>query len=222
MALSLLSLPAFCENDDPLPDAPVANARTQPYWVHTNWFGVIDPDVQTKPLSTSEKMWFWLREQSNPATQLPVFLNAGYAQLAGGDPKYGSDSEAFGKRVGAIFIRSESMRFFGDSLLPTLTHEDPRYYRKAYGSFGSRALYTIKHVVITRRDDGTDTFNYSEVGGILAGAALTQAYYPQASIRTSVVFRTWGYSVLGQVGTRAFLEFWPDVDAWVFHRHRKN
>jgi hypothetical protein len=182
---------------------------------------VVDPDVQTEPLSAGDKMLFWLHAQRNPVTQLPVLFDAGYAQLVDGHPKYGSNSEAFGKRVGAIFVRSESMRFFGDSLLPTLTHEDPRYYRKAYGSFGSRALYAVEHVVVTRRDDGTKTFNFSEMGGNLAGSALTMAYYPQASVKASVVFSTWGYSMVGLLSSKGFLEFWPDIRQGIFHPHDK-
>ena len=42
-------------------------------------------------------------------------------------------------------------------------------------------------------------------------AALTQTYYPDASIRPKVVYTTWGYSLVGSASVNLFQEFWPDV-----------
>ena len=58
--------------------------------------------------------------------------------------------------------------------------------------------------------------------GVLAGAGLTAAYYPEPSIKTTVVFRTWGTSVGGAAVGNLFDEFWPDIRDAVFHHNRKS
>ena len=42
-------------------------------------------------------------------------------------------------------------------------------------------------------------------------AALTQTYYPEKSIGSGIVLRTWGVSLLTLGGGNLFVEFWPDV-----------
>ena len=75
------------------------------------------------------------------------------------DPKYGTDSAAFGERLGAGVLRKASIRFFSDSLLPTLTHEDPRYFRKAGPDLRSAGVYAAERVFVAQRDDGSHGFN---------------------------------------------------------------
>jgi hypothetical protein len=95
------------------------------------WAQYVDPGEHVPRLNARDKMLFWLHEESRPSAALPAFVSAGYGQITNNDPKFGTDSGAFGQRLGAILIRQASMRFFSSSLIPTLDGEDPRYFRKA-------------------------------------------------------------------------------------------
>ena len=109
-----------------LPDAPLpehASDTSHPF-ATTKWYGVVDPGEKIPRLRTQDKMMFWLHEEVTPTSLLPAFISAGYGQLTGFDPKYGNDSGAFGEKLGAAALRQARMRFFSDSLLPTLTHSD--------------------------------------------------------------------------------------------------
>ena len=227
LLLSLLTLSALCQTGQSLPDAPKPDSGPPPEhasntnsYAPSKWYGVVDPGEKVPPLYPRDKMLFWAHEEITPVGWFPVVVSAGYEQLTNGDPKYGSDSAAFGERLGAGVLRVSSFRFFSDSLLPTLTHEDPRYFRKAYGGIMARGLYAAEQVVVTRRDRGTRSFNYSDIFGHLAGSALTLTYYPAPSANARVVMETWGVSLAGEAGGDLFLEFWPDVRDAVFHRHR--
>jgi len=156
-------------------------------------------------------MVFWLHEELEPSSPLPALVSAGYGQLTNSDPRYGSDEGAFGERLGAAFLRQASMRFFADSLLPTLDHEDPRYYRKASGGYAGRALHAAEFTFIDRSDSGQRTLNTSDIAGHLAASALTPGYYPHSSRTSGVVFRTWGTSIAGAAVNNLFLEFFPDI-----------
>lgn len=182
------------------------------------WSGYVDPQERVPILGTKDKMAFWLHEEVEPASPLPAFVSAGFGQLTTGDPKYGSDEGAFGERLGAAFLRQASMRFFCDSFFPALDHEDPRYYRKASGSYLGRALYAAEFTFVDRNDSGERTFNKSDIAGHLAASALTMAYYPRSSRNSGVVLRTYGVSIAGAAVNNIFLEFWPDVVNIARHR----
>ena len=187
----------------------------------SKWYGVVDPGEKVPPLYARDKMLFWAHEEISPVGWVPVFASAGYEQLMNSDPKYGSDSAAFGERLGAGFLRVTSFRFFSDSLLPTLTHEDPRYYRKGYGNVAARGLYSMERVLVAQHDNGTHGVNYSDIFGHLGGAALTMTYYPQPSVNGRVVMDTWWVALAGDAGGKLFLEFWPDVRDDLFHHRRR-
>jgi hypothetical protein len=200
---------------------PEHKANASRYHI-SKWHGVLDPGDKVPQLTTKDKMVFWLHEEINPISILPAAIGAGYSHMIGGDPKYGNDAPAFGERFGAAMLRDASMRFFSDSLVPTITHEDPRYFRMASGGVKNRALYAAERVFVDRRNSGLRGIDYSDTLGRLGGALLTQAYYPSASINNGVIFRTWGYSMLGGVGDNLLLEFWPDIRDRVFRRHQSN
>jgi hypothetical protein len=231
LLISFTALPAFSQNAQPLPDAPAPILKLNPgpppehasntsAYAPSKWFGVVDPGEKVPPLNARDKMLFWLHEETGALSWVPAVTSAGAGQLIDGNPKYGSDSAAFGERLGAAFLRDASMRFFSDSLLPTLTHEDPRYYRKAYGGVKARGIYAIERVFVDQHDNGARGFNYSDTLGRLAASALTLTYYPAPSTNGRVVMQTWALSLAGDASGNLFLEFWPDVRDAVFHRHR--
>lgn len=186
------------------------------------WAQYVDPGERVPRLSTHDKMVFWLHEEARPWSAGPALLSAGWGQLTDGSPDYGSDSAAFGERLGAALLRQASFRFFSSSLFPAVDGEDPRYYRKAEGSIRSRAIWAAERVLITQRDSGDHSVNFSLMVGHLAASELTMAWYPRASANEGVALETWGTSLAGAVGNNMFLEFWPDVvNRWRHHRERK-
>jgi hypothetical protein len=202
--------------NDPNAVTPMAHA---PY-EKRKWSPYVDPGERVPKLTPANKMVFWLHEEIQPTSPLPALVSAEYGNLVDSDPKYGTNGEAFGKRFGAALARQASMRFFSDSLLPTLTHEDPRYYRQAEGSYGSRAWHATERMFIAQSDDGHHVFDVSDIFGRLLGSGLTMAYYPHRSANGGVVLRTWGTAVAGGVGDNLFLEFWPDIVTRIRHRHQ--
>lgn len=181
----------------------------------------MNPGQRVRALTAHEKLEFWLHQEVTPYSPAPTFLGAGYEQLVNGDPKYGSDSGAFGERLGAAFVRDATMRFFVSSAMPAVLHEDPRYYRRARGSIVGRGLWAGEQALVTRTDGGRRTVNYSDLLGHLAAAALTPAYYPAPSRSGRVVAEVWATSIAGDAGNNLFLEFMPSLrDRWRRHRRR--
>jgi hypothetical protein len=63
-----------------------------------------------------------------------------YDQATDSPHEYGRGVEGYAKRYGATYGDAFIGNFFGNAILPTLWHEDPRYFQKGTGSFTSRAL----------------------------------------------------------------------------------
>jgi hypothetical protein len=102
--------------------------------------------------------------------------------------------------------------------LPSLLHEDGRYFAKGEGSIVRRALYASSSVFITRTYSGRNTFNTSEILGRGAAQAISTTYYPSQSRTVSELSEKYAYSLMRDALTNTFREFWPDIATHVLHR----
>ena len=104
--------------------------------------------------------------------------------------------------------------------LPTVTHEDERYYAMGEGGILKRGVYAASRVLITPDYHGKNTFNASEIFGRGISQAISLTYYPSADQSLGPFMEKYGYAVGRDALTNVFREFWPDIDAHVIHRHR--
>src|ERR1039458_7163680 len=80
-------------------------------------------------------------------------------------------------------------------VLPSILHEDPRYFRQRRGSTIARTWYAINRTFVTRRDKGTSGFNTSQIFGQLISCGISTSYYPQQDRRLSRVFSNWAVNL---------------------------
>ena len=111
--------------------------------------------------------------------------------------------------------------FWGKAVLPSLFHQDPRYFRKGQGPKKHRLLYAIASVGRCKGDDGHWEFTYSSISGHFIAGAVANAYYPESS-RGISLFLNRGLVVTaeGAVGY-VVSEFYPDVLAHFRHQTDK-
>jgi hypothetical protein len=201
-----------------LPDAPQAQTSSsfaQPaggtVLPARRYAQVIEPGQKAERFTVPEKLVFSLTEVARPITLLPAIYSASYEQLFNTDPKYGSDSGAYGEKVGAALLRSASVRIFSDGIFAAAFHQDPRYYRVGEGSIMHRALLSAEQAVVRRGDNGANQFNYSGIAGRAAAAALTATYYPAPSVTGRVAGLTFATSIATDAGGNLVLEFLPNI-----------
>ena len=65
----------------------------------------------------------------------------------------------------------------GGAVLPSLFHQDPRYFYKGTGTTRQRLVYALSRAVISRGDNGNWQPNYSGVLGDLSAGAISNLYY---------------------------------------------
>lgn len=104
-------------------------------------------------------------------------------------------------------------------LLPTLLHEDGRYYAMGTGSKWKRLGYSSSRVIVTRTYGGHETFNFAGIGGKVGAQAVSRSYYPGSASTFGVLATKFGYSIARDVGFTVFREFYPDIATHVLHRN---
>src|SRR5207245_3628132 len=128
-----------------------------------------------------------MKTSRDAVTLLGVAALAGMNQ-AGNTPDYPQGVKGYGERVGAAAANGLSDIMIGGAILPSLLHQDPRYFFQGTGTNKSRAFHAISHPFICRGDNGHMQPNYSSIGGDLASAALSNPYYPPSNRGAGLVF----------------------------------
>jgi hypothetical protein len=153
----------------------------------------------------------------------PVYLtSAGFAglyQMDDQNASYGQGLKGYAKRLGSSYADQAIGNVMTEGLVPTLMHQDPRYFRlgpvrtKKY-----RTAYALRGVMAARNDNGKWAFNYSEWVGNAAAVGISNLYYPDDT-RDALDNAE---KLLVQVATDAFSnvlkEFWPDIKQKYFHK----
>jgi hypothetical protein len=135
------------------------------------------------PLSAGQKFRLALRTSIDPVSIAIPAVTAGVEQSQDGFSGYGQGTRGYLKRFGASYTDDLTSTFIADAILPSILHQDPRYFYKGTGSIRSRAFYAIATVVICKGDNGRWQPNYSNVFGNLASAGISNLYYPTTDRR---------------------------------------
>lgn len=103
--------------------------------------------------------------------------------------------------------------------LPSVLHEDERFYAKGQGRKFHRLVYAASRVLITPNYHGKNTFNASEIVGRGIAQGVSLSYYPSSDQNAADFAEKYGYAVMRDSLTNVFREFWPDIANHVLHHH---
>jgi hypothetical protein len=164
------------------------------------------------PQTAGNKVVMGLRDTVTPFSAIGWLFSAGWTQLIDGAPNYGTNSEAFGKRLGAAAALSTSRGIFTDCILGPAFHQDTRYYQLGRDhKFFNRVIYASTRPVIGKTDGGRDIPNYASLIGGAGGAALTYTYYPERNQTGGQVATTFATGIGSAVLNNLFNEFGGDI-----------
>src|SRR6202166_4745990 len=132
------------------------------------------------PLTKKMKFDLALKLSYDPVTIAGIGLVAGLRQEVN-SPNYPQGAKGIGERFGATAADGFTDIMIGGAILPSLLHQDPRYFYQGTGTTRSRLRHAILSAFIAKGDNGKWQPNYSSVGGDLASGALSNAYYPASN-----------------------------------------
>jgi hypothetical protein len=159
------------------------------------------------PLTPGQKFRLATRALDDPFNFLASGIAAGIQQAQNNYKGYGQGAQGYAKRYGADYADNAIGTMLGGAILPTLFHQDPRYYYRGSGSITHRALYAITRAVITRGDNGRWQPNYSGVLADLSTGAISNAYHPSTDRGLGLTFGNTGLATIGGAVSNLVQEF---------------
>ena len=196
--------------------APLESTVPAPEPVSTRLFGVI-PNYRAsemlktyKPLTTAEKYHMAFQDSFDWPN---FFLLAGYAaqsQVAAGGFHHNGGLPVFGEYYARGFSDQIIGSYVTDAIMPSLLHEDPRYFRLGAGTFWRRTYYAASRIFVTRLDNGKSGFNITEIAGNIGVVAVTTLYYPDSQSPANGAER-FGMQIGNDAISNILTEFWPDI-----------
>jgi hypothetical protein len=185
-------------------------------WIFPNYRSV-SADTQLPYLSVKQKLWLATQDSFDYSSFILAGAVAGLGQAQKQYSEFHQGAAGYGRYFWRAFVDQAVGNYFTEAIVPALTREDPRYYTLGHGSFFRRAGYALSRLVVTRTDQGGRSFNFSEIVGNGAGAAISNLYYPSQERTFSKTGAKWATQV-GLDGLFNILkEFWPDINHAIFH-----
>ena len=187
------------------------------FWIVPN-FAAVSADTQLPPLSVREKFVLATQDSVDYSSFVWTGLLAYQSMALNSDPALGHGLAGYTRYYWRAFADQASGSFFTEAIVPAMTHEDPRYYTLGHGNFWRRTTYALSRVVLTKKDSGGTTFNFSEIVGNGLEAGLSNLYYPPEERSFHNTAMNWVAQLEAASINNIVREFWPDIRHKVFRQ----
>ncbi len=169
-----------------------------------------DPTQAFRALSPLEKFTIAEHDSFDP----PGYFIAGWYtmiyQLQNPNPEFGQGMKGYAHRYATTYADQMAGNIMTEGAMPSLLHEDPRYFRRGYGSVPVRVAWALSRILVTRTDRDKYRFNYSEFLGNAVSASIANAYYPRNRTPGDNVQRL-EVQLMSDSISNCLKEFWPDI-----------
>lgn len=169
-------------------------------------FYVVYDSQNAVPLTTKLKFQMAYKVSVDPITIVGAFFLGGINQAAD-TPDYVQGAKGYAQRVGTVYADGLTDIMFGGAILPSLLHQDPRYFYQGTGTIKSRMLHAMSNPFICKGDNGKWQPNYSSVGGDLISASISNAYYPSSNRGFGLTLENVAISTAERTVSSLFQEF---------------
>lgn len=159
------------------------------------------------PLTKKQKYSLVSHSAFDPIEFLAAGINAGIEQATNRFPGYGQGAKGYGKRYASSFGDALSRNYLSNAVLPSLFHQDPRYFYQGSGSAKSRLAHALSFTVVVRGDNGRNMPACSFFLGSLGSALLSNVYYPHEDRGARLVFINFGIGIATRAGVSVLREF---------------
>jgi hypothetical protein len=149
-------------------------------------------EAHPEPLTTRMKFHLAYQSFTNPVFFARTAAWAGVQQAVDTPGQWPQGAKGYGKRLGAGFADATTEGLIGNAILPSLLHQDPRYFYQGGGTKKSRALHAVYAAFVCKGDNGKTQPNYSTWGGSLISSSISLAYYPSSDRNAQHVFKNFG------------------------------
>jgi hypothetical protein len=163
------------------------------------------------PLTWQQKGYLALHDVTDPGNLATIVGISAITTAADPHSAYGPGLKGWGKNAGVSLLQDATAETFGTFVVPSIMHQDPRYYRRPDQPFKKRLIYSISRTIISRHDDGSPMPNYGTLLEYPINAEISNLYVPGiesdgASTAKRILI---GYAL--DPANNLLAEFLPDV-----------
>ena len=163
-------------------------------------------DKHPEPLTAKLKFRLAMKVAVDPVTFAGSSFVAAVDQ-ASHYPNYQEGLKGYGQRFGSVYADGLIDIMVGGAILPSILHQDPRYFYQGTGTRRSRWTHALLSPIICRSDNGNSRPNYSSIGGYLASGAIANAYYPETNRGPGLLSRIFAIDLGANVANGVLQEF---------------
>lgn len=203
---------------EPSSDKPEEKQSKRILWIIPN-YRTVSTDTQLPPLTFKNKIWLATQDSFDYSSFALAGIVAGIGQTRNSLPEFHQGAAAYGRYYWHSFADQAVGNYLTEAIVPAATREDPRYYTLGHGNLFHRAGYSVTRLLITRTDSGGSSFNFSEIAGNGAAAAISNLYYPAQERTWTKTGQKWVTQIAIDGVFNVFKEFWPDINRVVFRSH---
>lgn len=192
--------------DPSLPEAPLPHKRG------VNLFPSLDVVPQSTepvaPLRARQKFELAFRTTASFSSLVRAEISTAWDHGLGVGPFYGPGAEGYAQLYGYNAANLSSGFLFVDALVPSIAHQDPRYFRKGEGPVKSRVWWALRSEFVAFSDRGKPMPNYGNMVGLGMSSLLSDAYLPSRNVSVGNTFQaygikigtTWGFNIFHEYG----------------------
>jgi hypothetical protein len=171
-----------------------------------SFYVVYERESNVVPMPASLKFNLAIRAETDGVTFMGAATLAAIHQ-ASDTPAFQQGAKGYAQRFGAAYAGGASDILIGGAILPSLLHQDPRYFYSGEGTTKQRIGHALRAIFLTHGDNGNIEFNYSGIGGDMASAALANTYYPTIDRGTHLFLANWAVLSAGRAANVLAQEF---------------
>ncbi|MGB0123844.1 MAG: hypothetical protein WA419_19640 [Silvibacterium sp.] len=176
-----------------------------------DYFYPLGKPPKTGPLSSRDKLRIAASNVVDPFNLITIGATAAITIGSDPDTGYGPGMKGWAKNSGTLLTEDMSGAFFVTYLVPSLTRQDPRYYRMPNGSIPRRILNVLVQPIWTRSDSGKHMLNYGNLIGVPATITLANVYVPGRKQGVGPTAESSAITIASSPIDNLVTEFLPDV-----------
>jgi hypothetical protein len=170
------------------------------------------------PAAAKENLMVATKDSFDYSAFVFVGITSLLAEATDTHPQLGEGVGGFGRYYWRGFADRTDGNYWMIFLLPTIFHQDERYYVLGQGGFRKRLTYSATRIFITPSYHRHKSFNASEILGRGISQAISLTYYPSQTRTAGAIAQKYAYAIGRDALTNVFREFWPDIATHVLHR----
>jgi hypothetical protein len=160
------------------------------------------------PMTAKQKFKLSFHSTLDPISFATAAAISGYQYGTNKYPDYGTGFSGYAQYYGAAWGTVFIGHTIGYAILPSLFHQDPRYfYMGPGGTVKERVVHAMASSVLCRGNSGHTEFNASHILGNFIAGYISRSYHPGKSDAIGLAVDNTLIGVAGQAGVNIVREF---------------